>query len=260
MTDTTDKALDALQERLKEHDSHPESASAQADATIAALRAERDAAIAREKALLASNQEERTALVEAASLRRERDALRAQLATAQKEIDRCHARLQIAYEWRSDETGKLVKAPVADPLKHPDAVHCRDVTIELMQDQIDILEGRLATARADALREAAAKALNRQNRKTFGTGRENAAYDIACADCEKHILALIDTDTPYAPSPEAVARAALKNGAKALHEFASTALTALAEEHALQMAEKLEEMASDPATLAAIVAKAGGGE
>jgi hypothetical protein len=73
-----------------------------------------------------------------------------------------------------------------------------------------------------------------------------------------HARALIDT--PSAPSPEAVARAALKNGAKALHEFASTALTALAEEHALQMAEKLEEMASDPATIAAIITKAGGGE
>jgi uncharacterized coiled-coil protein SlyX len=164
MTDTTYKALDALQERLKEHDSHPESASAQADATIAALRAERDrwaVMVGRIVACLPlENINPETATMgelidEIKDGLAERDALRAQLATAQKEIDRCHARLQIAYEWRSDETGKLVKAPVADPLKHPDAVHCRNVTIELMQDQIDILERRLATARADALREAA---------------------------------------------------------------------------------------------------------
>jgi hypothetical protein len=107
MTDTTDEALDALQQRLKAHDSHPESASAQADAAIAALRVERDAAIAREKALLASNQEERTALVEAASLRRERDALRSLLAAARadalREIEDMHER-----EWlRLAEAGQL---------------------------------------------------------------------------------------------------------------------------------------------------------
>jgi hypothetical protein len=151
MTDTTDKALDALQERLldcssKYYMQDVGIAALDARGKISRLRRERDAAIAREKALLASNQEERTALVEAASLRRERDALRALI------------------------------------------------------------------------------------------------------------------DTPSAPSPEAVARAALKNGAKALHEFAGAALTALAEEHALQMAEKLEEMASDDPTIAAIITKAGGGE
>jgi type II secretory pathway pseudopilin PulG len=73
------------------------------------VTAERDAAIAREKALLASNQEERTALVEAASLRRERDALRSQLATAQNEAARTRMILQAV---KAYEAGEPSQPPV----------------------------------------------------------------------------------------------------------------------------------------------------
>ena len=170
--------------------------------------AERDAAIAREKALLASNQEERTALVEAASLRRERDALRAQL----------------------------------------------------------------ATARADALREAHERLWDK-----LGGQCRLEACDI--------LEALIYTPTPSAPSPEAVARAALVDMIAQLPDGdvrievelvhggwcgyvlvspdngpISPASPDRIYARTRAMPTRNEAVAEIPATIAATVAKAGGGE
>ena len=55
--------------------------------------------------------------------------------------------------------------------------------------------------------------------------------------------ALIDTPTPSAPSPEAVARAALDWAAKLANHY--------------ELSHRIRTAASNPATLAAIIAKAG---
>jgi hypothetical protein len=206
MSDTTGKALDALLNDLNAVNRNYELARGvhhtirSAHTAITALRIERDAAIAREKALLASNQEERTALVEAASLRRERDALRSQL----------------------------------------------------------------ATARADAVRDAAEAA------------NEADSLELALhgpAKIVERILALIDTPTPSAPSPEAVARAALP--LDEWHEdIGNVTWWEFPISEPAWIGTPLDSdwpgyhthftahppIPSDPATLAAIVAKAGGGE
>jgi len=226
MTDTTDKALDALQERLKAHDDHPESASAQADAAIAALRVERDAAIAREKALLASNQEERTALVEAAvSLRRERDALRAQLAKAHSERDAAIAAMSEAARKLGEAEGKLAASEMVG-------------VVEGWRDRALKAEASLATARADALREA-----------------HERLWDKLGGQCRLEACDIVEAliYTPFAPSPEAVARAALEWAAGEL-DGCNLGLDPA------DMADDMRTAATDPATLAAIIAKAGGGE
>jgi hypothetical protein len=68
-------------------------------------------------------------------------------------------------------------------------------------------EAQLATARPDAMREAAA--LVQQIARGYDKGGDKA---IACGlyITSGSILALIDTPTPSTPSPEAVARAALE--------------------------------------------------
>jgi septal ring factor EnvC (AmiA/AmiB activator) len=104
MSDLTPEALDALQERLKAHDSHPESASAQADAAIAALRAERDALkLALDIVVKEPNKAKVKRLIS------ERDALRAQLATAQNEAARARMTLQAV---KAYEAGEPSQPPV----------------------------------------------------------------------------------------------------------------------------------------------------
>jgi hypothetical protein len=135
MTDTTDKALDARIIRANPTDGMyavQDGGWVHYEALID-LRRERDAALAREKALLASNQEERTALVEAASLRRERDALRAQLATAHQEAD-------------------LARALIDTTAERDEALNQLDSALH----SVDVLEKRVETllAERDALRDA----------------------------------------------------------------------------------------------------------
>lgn len=68
------------------------------------------------------------------------------------EVERCHARLEIDHMWQANDTDPMLSVCVDVPMEErssvPDAVRCRDATIQL-------LEGQIVTARADALREAA---------------------------------------------------------------------------------------------------------
>jgi hypothetical protein len=198
------------------------------------VTAERDAAIAREKALLASNQEERTALVEAASLRRERDALRSQLADAQAALDAAEIEHGITSNgnlWRfwAKKASDLAKGNTT-------------------------LRSQLATAH----QEAARVRMILQAVEAYEAGEPSQPPVTGLPK-----RALINTTTPSAPSPEAVARAALewaimqtatmpislpRNPKKAVH----MALDAVE--------NKLRTAASDDPTIAAIITKAGGGE
>ena len=218
MSDTTDKALDALQERLKAHDSHPESASAQADAAIAALRAE------------------------LADVERERDEALADVV----DFSETAAALVEDMSKRPTTTWGQIKAAV----RALGDIGNREA-YRRQSEKLKTAEAQLAKARPDALREAAK--LVRTKPMRFAGCREDDVRDaLSCA-----ILDLIDTPTPSAPSPEAVARAALEWAAEIAWpiEWGSVQLEA-----GFRAAKDIRTAASDPATLAAIVAKAGGGE
>ncbi len=116
-------------------------------------------------------------------------------------------------------------------------------------DQIAALRAQLATARPDALREAAEVAAH------------EADYVPVRPDNFRHaILALIDTPTPSAPSPEAVARAALEDAWREAVNVANDIGNEQRHGGAMDVVDAISHMASDPATRAAIIAKAGGGE
>lgn len=87
----------------------------------------------------------------------------ATLSTANTEIARCHARLEIDHAFRAprdgeepDEQGFVrFEIPIAERAWMPDAVECRDATISLLEDEITKLRAKAARAR-DALEEARA--------------------------------------------------------------------------------------------------------
>jgi hypothetical protein len=127
-----------------------------------------------------------------------------------------------------------------------------DETAALEADTaITALRAQLATARPDAMREAA-EAANEAN------SLELALH--GPAKIVERILALIDTPTPSAPSPEAVARAALQWVAWHLEMEAKTYGAhgySFAEVALCAEAGRIRHRAKDPAALAAIIAKAG---
>jgi hypothetical protein len=272
MTDTTDKALDALQSLIRHNmqwvglQDVDREAYQQADDSITALRCERDAAIAREKALLASNQEERTALVETASLRRERDALRSQLATARadalREIEDMHER-----EWsRLAEAGQLDDAVTHRKL----AMHMRALIDTLSDDDLRHDPGAgIEAGEANVLQpyysgeyfvkmeilniEHAAKILEREG--LVPQIAENLRSSVRhLQSLDKHFAA------SAAPSPEAVARAALFVGVwpngnlGPVFHHRDEAIEAGWTANGCSIAE------IDQETIAAIITKAGGGE
>lgn len=119
-----------------------------------------------------------------------------------------------------------------------------DTAVE-MKDRAERAEAQLATARADAVREAA-----------------DVASPWGSCGCSQDILALLDDPAP-APSPEAVARAALGAAWAAtrtsregvIHSGERRYIDGVAKGH--QRAEDaIEALASDPATIAAIIDKA----
>jgi uncharacterized small protein (DUF1192 family) len=133
----------------------------------------------------------------------ERDALRAQLAKAHSERDAAIAAMSEAARKRGEAEGKLAASEMAG-------------VVEGWRDRALKAEAALATARPDALREAAGCAEN--IRDCGGLDQDGVPYldedthlhGAGIADSiSQDILALIDTPTPSAPSPEAVARAAL---------------------------------------------------
>jgi uncharacterized coiled-coil protein SlyX len=140
----TPEALDALIEKLKSRaDEIPQEVADRENSCSACC-----GSYGRETWDDYADHEDRLLMLECTTsidaLTAERDALRSQLAAAQKEIGRCHARLEITHEWRADETGEWVKVPVADPLKYPDAVYCRDETIKLLEDEVASLKEKNA--------------------------------------------------------------------------------------------------------------------
>jgi len=183
MSDTTDKTLDALQERLKAHDSHPESASAQADAVIAALRAQlADAQAALDAAeiehgITSNGNLWRFWSKKASDLAKGNTTLRAQLATARADAVR-------------------VK-PLVWELHINDKFH-----VELA---FTIL-GRYKVQRTTGLDYAI---LCDPSGKISRHKNIEAAKAAAQADYEARIVAALEP-TPSAPSPEAVVRAALE--------------------------------------------------
>jgi hypothetical protein len=114
-------------------------------------------------------------------------ALRAQLATAHSERDAAIAAMSQAARKRGEAEGKLAASETAG-------------VVEGWRDRALKAEAALATARADAVRETASVARQHIYYDSAGTGFQEDAFDNA-------VLALIAT--PSAPSPEAVARAAL---------------------------------------------------
>ena len=160
---------------------------------------------------------------------------------------------------------------------------------EAAEDRAEDAEAQLAKARPDALREAAG--LVQRIAVGYDQGGDEA---IACGlyIASGSILALIDTPDPSAssplslkslgdvpqeererrrdaefarrgwtqPSPEAVARAALEWAAKCIECGCRHGVCEYPAKCPENDVAELVDAASDPATLAAIVAKAGGGE
>jgi hypothetical protein len=130
----------------------------------------------------------------------------------------------------------------------------------------EALDARLATARADALREAAYVCgqiikdfdVMRPDGITHQPARVQRAAKGMVGLARQDILALIDHPAAPQPTPEAVARAALRaaRDACAPHEDDD----ALDRQAKAQCADAIYALASDPATLAAIIAKAECGE
>jgi hypothetical protein len=125
--------------------------------------------------------------------------------------------------------------------------------VEALLAERDALRAQLATAREDAVRETASVARQHIYYDSAGTGFQEEAFDNA-------VLALIDQPTPSAPSPEAVARAALEYAWREAVNVANDIDNDQRHGGAMDVVDALSEMISAPATLAAIIAKAGDGE
>jgi len=200
MTDTTDKALDARIIRANPTDG---------------MYAVQDGGWVRYEALI--------------DLRRECDALRAQLATAHSERDAAIAAMTEAARKRGEAEGKLAASEIAG-------------VVEGWRDRALKAEAQLAKARADALREAHERLWDK-----LGGQCRLEACDI--------VEALINTPTPSAPSPEAVARAAWERAIAVAKAHKSTE----------GVIEALRKNMENPVIAACVmqragVAKAGGGE
>jgi hypothetical protein len=168
--------------------------------------------------LLASNQEERTALVEAASLRRERDALRSQLATARADALREAAEaaneadsLELALHGPAKIVERILDLIDTPSAPSPEAVRVKPLVWELhINDKFHVelaftILGRYKAQRTICqdyaiLCDPSGKISRRKNIE--------AAKTAAQADYEARILAALEP-SHSAPSPEAVARAAL---------------------------------------------------
>jgi hypothetical protein len=79
------------------------------------------------------------------------------IAELREEIDRCHARLEIDHVFtgggKQEDGGFLrVEVPMGERKSLPDAVACRDDTIELQGEQIAELHARCEAAESDAER------------------------------------------------------------------------------------------------------------
>jgi len=110
-------------------------------------------------------------------------------------------------------------------------------------EAIGHLQSQLAKAREDALREAAYVARNACLVPPDG-GNPTEAEAAVCDEAYIRILALLDTPTP-APSPDALVKAALEWAAGQFDGYISPA------------SKLLRQVATDPATVAAIIERAG---
>jgi hypothetical protein len=248
MTDTTDKALDALQERLKAHDSHPESASAQADAVIAALRAQlADAQAALDAAeiehgITSNGNLWRFWSKKASDLAKGNTTLRAQLATARADAENHRKALQVlrpvwAHGWTDDSQAAQATAAALGQLWA-------------------LLD---ATNQTDAARRLHA---------LIGTPTPSAPSPLSLKSLEGVPQEERDRrrDAEFArrgwtqPSPEAVARAALEDARREAVNVANDIGNDQRHGGAMDVVDALSEMVRNDATIAAIVAKAGGGE
>ena len=133
--------------------------------------------------------------------------------------------------------------------------------IQKQHARIEALQAQLAKAREDALREAALKASFLANTDA----NMAAVWRAGCSDTHDAILALIDTPTP-APSPDALVKAALEhleNGFSGdpnldrricCNGVDCGCQGATAESYVLYV---IRAAANDPATVAAIIERAG---
>jgi len=210
MTDLTPEALDALQERLRRIEWGVTGEPCAAGNVDETAALEADTAIT---------------------------ALRAQLAEVEAERDAAIASMTDAARKRGEAEGKLAASEMAG-------------VVEGWRDRAIKAEAALATARADAVRDAAEAA------------NEADSLELALhgpAKIVERILALIDTPSPSAPSPEAVARAALEVVSKiSAHQSIPVDIMKQAPGDLRKcFAILFLRLATDPDTIAAIIAKAG---
>jgi multidrug efflux pump subunit AcrA (membrane-fusion protein) len=237
MTDTADKALDALQERLRRIEWGVTG-----------------------EPCAAGNVDETAALEAAEAI----TALRAQLADAQAALDAAEIEHGITSNgnlWRfwSKKASDLAKGNTTLRSQLAKAEQHSEKSRALLDIAVAEYERRLATARADALREAADRST-----EVMYDEIEPACNSGPIKAVHEAILDLIDTPTPSAPSPEAVARAALEWAAEYIMSQIGLGegepWIAGNNSGVMGCRGAIRAAARDPSTLAAIVAKAGGGE
>jgi hypothetical protein len=141
-----------------------------------------------------------------------------------------------------------------------------DDTITALRRERDALRAQLATARADAMREAATLCGNLAHTLSglpTGSPHSQDSVEVIASGigvAQKAVLSLIDTPTPSAPSPEAVARAALEWAANCIECGCRVGVCEYPAKCPENDVAELVDAASDHATIAAIITKAGGGE
>jgi hypothetical protein len=146
--------------------------------------------------------------------------------------------------WEKEQTdNEQLQAQLADGSFY------QEKDIDAMIDRAQRAEAQLAKAREDALREAAGAITSEiNNRHYLGVLRQRDRKDLKFI--RERILALLDTPTP-APSPDALVKAALEWAAKKIDARKSVL------EVGTELSGRIRAAATDPATVAAIIERAG---